>query len=170
MYTPVTGGGFNVPLFQLPQSYAGQSISVDIYDVGDVNSSSGTVTISILDNTLAVATSSSPPVTAWDLGTQRNPPSLSPPNGDSVPLTAPNQASVLVTASGGASTCPTRTATQRYDGCWLHFQIPISPSYNAATNNGYWYMNYLAGAGTTANDTITVAVGFAGDPVHLISG
>src|SRR5947208_9624165 len=47
LYTPISGGSFAMPVFSLTPDYAGRTISVDIFDPGDV-SSSGDVDMSVL--------------------------------------------------------------------------------------------------------------------------
>src|SRR5439155_1182103 len=51
------GGSFTMNLFQLTPDYAGLTVAIDIYDVGDISSSNGRVVINILDPSGAVATS-----------------------------------------------------------------------------------------------------------------
>src|SRR5207249_3553566 len=61
-YTPIatsSGGSFSVPLFQLPSSYAGYTIYVDIYDPGDI-SGGGNVDLNILTPSGTVAAPTSP--------------------------------------------------------------------------------------------------------------
>jgi hypothetical protein len=54
------------------------------------------------------------------------------------------------------------------DNRWIHVEIPIPANYNPAPGNDWWSMQYLTGAGTVAVDTVTVAVGLKGGPVHLL--
>ncbi|HXN58179.1 MAG TPA: hypothetical protein VN912_06305, partial [Candidatus Angelobacter sp.] len=51
------GGNFSMSLFQLTPDYAGLTVAIDIFDVGDISSSSGKVVINILDPSGAVASS-----------------------------------------------------------------------------------------------------------------
>jgi hypothetical protein len=60
----------------------------------------------------------------------------------------------------------TRTG-QSSDNLWVHLEIPIPSTYNPQPGQYWWSMQYITGAGTVAVDTVTVAVGLRGSPVHL---
>jgi hypothetical protein len=153
------GGSFTMKLFQLPPEYAGLTVSIDIWDVGDISSSSGQVIINILDPNGTLA-SSPQGVNIYDLGTQRS-----------------NLAAGTYTVWGSAATGNTvasfvaqDTSTgQTADNRWIHLELPIPSSYNPPPGNYWWSMQYQTGAGTVAVDTVTVSVGLKGGPVHLIS-
>ena len=54
LYSPIATAGGTIPLFNLPKEYAGQTINIDAYDVGDAP---GTVNLSLIDpKTNAIAT------------------------------------------------------------------------------------------------------------------
>jgi hypothetical protein len=160
LYTPITGGNFKLPLFQLPPYYAGKTITVDIFDPGDI-SGVGTVDIDIFDpvtNAAAVA----PPgqtIDIYDLGVQRS------------------NAGTLVSAPNNtvATFRPTYANGSRpYNGHWVHINLPIAANWNPGPdpNNWWWYMNYRTSLnpGAKATDTVTVAVGLKGNPAHLLQG
>jgi hypothetical protein len=152
------GGNFTMSLFQLTPDYAGLTVAIDIYDVGDISSSSGKVVINILDPSGAVA-SSAQGVNIYDLGVQR-----------SNLLTG--QYAVIASAQNGntkASFVATDTSngTTR-NGHWVHVELPVPSNYNPPPGQYWWSMQYVTGAGTIAVDTVTVAVGLKGGPVHLL--
>lgn len=161
IYTPISvgsGGSFAIKLFELPPDYAGLMVDVDIYDPGDISSTSGRVVLNILDPSGAVATSPQG-VNIYDLGVQRT-------NLQSGNYT------VIASAAGGnqsASFVATDTSngTTR-NGHWVHVELPIPSTYNPTPGNDWWSLQYVAGANTTATDTVTFAVGLKGGPVHLL--
>jgi hypothetical protein len=167
IYTPVTGGTFAVPLFNVPPDYAGKTISVAIYDPGDI-SSGGFVNLAILDPSGAVATATTPQTIAiYDLGVQRSNLASSTPCIAGNPTTNPP---CLVQSTGTASVAATVGGVTFYNGHWLDIELPIPPGYNPGSdpNSWWWSLRYTTPVGTTANDTVTVAVGFGGAPGHLI--
>ena len=174
VYTPVAvpaGGHFDVPMFKVPPDYAGQTITLDVYDPGDI-SGGGNVDLYVLDNSGNPVTVSSPTVIkVWDVG-----------------LTRTNAGpAVNCTGSGGATNPPTPCLVQTgqpqtgyvratsggttiYNGHWLRFEVPISNTYNpgANPNNWWWQVRYQISTGVTATDTVTLAVGLKGNPAHLL--
>ncbi|TMD68181.1 MAG: hypothetical protein E6I84_02335, partial [Chloroflexi bacterium] len=73
-YTPISvsgSGQFPIKLFELGPQYAGLTVAIDIYDPGDIASTSGRVVLNILDPTGATATSPLG-VNIYDLGVQRS--------------------------------------------------------------------------------------------------
>jgi len=160
-YTPISvsgSGQFPIKLFELGPQYAGLTVAIDIYDPGDIASTSGRVVLNILDPTGATATSPLG-VNIYDLGVQRS-------NLNT------GQYAVIASAQNGnqaASFVATDTSngTTR-NGHWVHIELPVPANYNPAPGNDWWSLQYVAGAGTTATDTVTVAVGLKGGPVHLL--
>ena len=159
IYTPISigsGGSFAIKLFQLRPEYAGLTVNIDIYDPGDISSSSGTVVLNILDPNGAIATSPQG-VNIYDLGVQRS-------------NLASGAYSVIASAQNGntqASFVATNSSTSR-NGHWVHVELPIPSNYNPAPGQDWWSLQYVTGANTTATDTVTVAVGLKGGPVHLL--
>jgi hypothetical protein len=161
IYTPISvggGGSFAIKLFRLGPEYAGLTVSIDIYDPGDISSSNGRVVLNIQDPSGATATSPQG-VNIYDLGIQRS--NLSS-----------GQYSVIASAQNGnlaASFVATDTANGiSRGGHWVHVELPVPSNYNPAPGNDWWSLQYVVGANTTATDTITVAVGLRGGPVHLL--
>ncbi|TMD03775.1 MAG: hypothetical protein E6J01_15330 [Chloroflexi bacterium] len=152
------GGSFTMNLFQLTPDYAGLTVTIDIWDVGDISSTSGFVRINILDPTGALA-GSPLGVNIYDLGVQRS-------------NLARGQYTVIASAQGGnqrASFVATDTSQGiSRNSHWVHIELPISPGYNPPPGQYWWSMQYVTGAGTVAIDTVTVAVGLKGGPVHLV--
>jgi hypothetical protein len=169
VYTPVNGATnpqFSIPLFSIdPTAYAGQTINVDLFDVGDVGGGAAYVGLQEPDGTWATANS------ITDLGASLR--GASPPSGGS-----------NVTAAwpgGGCSTACYQTAGSGggaiYNGQWIPLQIQIPPSFTApggvacttsGTSNCYWNLVYNVNASATAGDTFAVEVGFSGSPDHLL--
>ena len=169
VYTPVNGGTnpqFSIPLFSIdPTAYAGQTINVDLFDVGDVGVGAAYVGLRMPDGTWATANS------ITDIGASLG--GASPPGGGgNVSAAWPG---------GGCSTACYQTAGSGggaiYNGQWIQLQIQIPASFTgpggvACTTSGpsncYWNMVYDVNAGATAGDTFGVEVGFSGSPDHLL--
>jgi hypothetical protein len=156
-YTPIATQTFKMPLFQLPPYYAGKTVTVDIWDPGDI-SGAGNVYIDIIDPvTNAIATSATG-VKIYDLGVQRS------------------NAGTLISAPGNtqATVLATSNNTVYYNGHWLHFEIPVASTWNPGNNsaNWWWSLQYRTNLanGSVAIDTVTVAVGMKGNPAHLLQG
>ena len=169
VFTPVNGGTnpqFSIPLFSIdPTAYAGQTINVDLFDVGDVGGGAAYVGLQKPDGTWATANS------ITDLGASLG--GASPPSGGS-----------NVTAAwpgGGCATACYQTAAGGggaiYNGQWIRLQIQIPASFTGpggvactttGTSNCYWKMVYNVNASAVAGDTFSVEVGFSGSPDHLL--
>jgi hypothetical protein len=151
------GGSFSMDLFRLTPDYAGLTVSVDIWDVGDIASTSGFVRINILDPSGNNAFPGG--VNVYDLGPQRS-------------NLGRGTYTVLASAAGGntmATFVAQDTSTgQTADNKWIHVEIPVPANYNPAPGADWWKMQYVTGAGTVAVDTVTVAVGLKGGPLHLL--
>jgi len=160
LFTPFdagSGGQFATPIFLLTPDYAGLTVTIDIWDVGDITSTTGFVRINILDPTGAVATSPLG-INIYDLGQQRS-------------NLATRNYTVWASAPGNtvASFVALDTSRGIYaDNQWIHLEIPIPSTYNPPPGQ-YWSMQYVTGAGTVTYDTVTVAVSLKGGPVHLVS-
>jgi hypothetical protein len=158
IYTPVNlpaAGTFNVPLFQLPPDYAGKTVSVDIFDPGDM-SGSGTMTLGISDPSGVIANLSPGSANMYNLGNRR----ANYPGGATL---VSSSAIPRVVVNNGAGSAP-------FDNYWLHFDLPIPTSYNPGANpaNWWWGLQYGTSGSVTGNDTITVAVSLKGNPAHIV--
>ena len=160
LFTPIdaSSGSFSIYAFQIPPDYAGQTVTIDIYDTGDITA--GTLDLYLVDTNNNVARPTAPAtVSVHNLGSSR---STLPGPGNVVnpPLSDPTQAFAEPTTSG----------TKHFDGMWLHFEVPIPNNYNpgANPNNWWWKMKYLITPAGTANDTFAMAIGLKGDPAHLL--
>ena len=160
LFTPIdaSSGSFSIYAFQIPPDYAGQTVTIDIYDTGDITA--GTLDLYLVDTNNVVARPTAPAtVSVNNLGSSR---STLPGPGNVVnpPLTDPTQAFAE----------PTTNGTKHFDGMWLHFEVPIPNNYNpgANPNNWWWKMKYLITPAGTANDTFAMAIGLKGDPAHLL--
>lgn len=149
--TPISGGTFTMPLFQVPPDYAGETVTIDIFDPGDI-SGVGDVTMSIVDPSGVVATNPAG-IKIYDMGVDR-----STPPGTLI-STQPDltKASFVSTLAG----------TRCYNGHWIHIDLPIPASYSPGPS-WWWQLQYQTGVATTADDTVTIAVSLKGSPVHLL--
>jgi hypothetical protein len=151
------GGSFSMKLFELTPDYAGLTVSVDLWDPGDIASTSGFVRININDpNGNNVFPGG---VNVYDLGVQRS-------------NLGTGAYTVWASAAGGntlASVVAQDTSTGRSaNSQWIHVEIPVPGNYNPAPGADWWSMQYVTGSGTVAVDTVTVAVGLKGGPLHLL--
>jgi len=151
------GGSFSMQLFRLTPDYAGLTVSVDLWDPGDISSTTGFVRININDPSGSNVFPGG--VNVYNLGVQRS--NLGRGNY-----------SVISSAAGG-NTLATFVATDTSRGIsansqWIHVEIPVPGNYNPAPGNDWWSMQYVTGANTVAVDTVTVAVGLKGGPLHLL--
>ncbi len=175
LYTPVTGASFSIPIFALPASYAGQTIVIEIYDVGDVGGGNAS-NISIIDPSGAIATApAGKKVPIFDLGRQRS-------------NSTPSTSTACNYVSGGSSgeyvnnaPCTVSNGTQAtfqsydgsgnnwYNGHWIHLEIPISSTYNPPVGSQYWNLRYDASGSLTATDTFDIHVALKGAPARLLT-
>lgn len=169
IYTPVSGTSFTIPLFQMPPSYAGQTVDVDIYDPGDLNGNGGTASMNIIDaSTGSPATGSG--IKIYDLGGSRADPPASPA-GCSMgsPVTNPP----CLVSSGGPATFPLLNSSGQayFNGHWVRVEIPIAATYNptGSPSSWFWQLRYNTTASVQAVDTVTVTVSLRGAPAHLLS-
>ena len=152
-----SGGSFTMDLFKLTRDYAGLTVTIDLWDVGDISSSNGSVAINILNPSGAVA-SSPLGINIYDLGTQRS--NLATRQYTVWASAATNRLASFVAYNPNTG--------QSSDNQWIHLEIPVPSSYNPPPGQEWWRLQYVTGAGTVADDTVTVAVGLKGGPVHLI--
>jgi hypothetical protein len=166
LYTPVSGGTFSVPVLAVPPDYAGQTITLDIFDPGDL--SIGSLTLSILTPTGSIATATAPlQVKIYDLGTQRSNLETNTPCALADPISNPP---CLAASGPNATILSTSSGTKYFNGHWLHFLLPIPASYSpgADPNNWWWKLQYTTAAGTNTSDAFSIAVGFKGNPAHIL--
>jgi Flp pilus assembly protein TadG len=189
IYTPLSSGTGRVPLFQLPKEYAGSTIDVDVFDVGD---SAGTVNLSILDpnNALAIAqTTDLSTLNEWNEGISRFNADQTcasgcvQHSGNQTPAPKPlgpiaHTQSYQATYEASNPGYCNNGCGQEYQGSWIRIEIPIPPECGGGQNppacyrppaspNDYWQLQYVNSGG--ANDTFTFAVSAKGGPVHLVS-
>jgi hypothetical protein len=161
IYTPIAlpgPGGFQLPLFQLPPDYAGKTIKVDIFDMGDM-SGTGSIYVGFIDprtNALLDLTGTGTTATVWNLGTQLSNVGTS----NATVVSQPTVVEQLVTSG----------SSYYADNKWYEFDIPIPGNYNPGPNpaNWWWKLQYRTTANVTATDTITVLLGLKGNPAHLL--
>ena len=155
VFTPVNGATatqFSIPLFSVdPTAYSGQTINVDLFDVGDVGGGAAYVGLQAPDGTWTTVNS------ITDLGASLG--GASPPGGGgNVPVAWP---------SGGCSTACYQTAGggggSIYNGQWIQLQVTVS-----SAASGYYNLVYDVNPAAVAGDTFAVEVGFSGSPDHLL--
>jgi hypothetical protein len=179
IYTPIDGAratSFDVPLFYLPQEYAGKTITVSAFDPGDVGG--GNAYIGILQPaytptsgpaspkeyaTLATNSNGTPAVN--DIGTSLG-------SGSSTPITVndgTNPNGYPYTASSAIVETADGSGTAIYNGHWVQFTIVVPPFYNpgAPGPNTYWNLYYQVAGAAYAGDTLAFEVQYLGSPVHL---
>jgi len=162
MYTPINSGGspaqFSVPLFKLDPAYAGQTITFDVFDPGDVSGGNAFMGIQ-LPNSTSFATASSMTLLGSSLGAGGT--------GSVGYATSP-------TGCDGSTNACFQTANSGgviYNGQWIQVKIKVPSTFDSSstgTTKGYFDMVYSVGAGVTAGDTIGFQVGFNGSPDHLL--
>ncbi len=174
VYTPVSvaaGGHFDIPMFKVPPDYAGQTITMDIYDPGDI-SGGGSVDLFVLDNSGNVVTVAAPRViNVWDVGLTRTNTGPAVPCTGTGGLTNPPAPCLAQTGSPQTATVrATTTGTTNFNGHWIRFEVPIPATYAPGLdpNNWWWGLRYQITTGVTATDTLTFAVGLKGNPAHLL--
>jgi Flp pilus assembly protein TadG len=176
VFTPIqasagAGASFQIPLLSVPPEYAGQVISVYIYDPGDVGG--GAASMSIIQPAYTVGPTTVPAQVATTAassagldGIDNLGPGISGPRTP-VPVAPaasapPNQAYFQTAGSSGSSL---------FNGQWLRVRIQVPANYNpAASADGstyFWNLAYTVAAGASAGDTVTIKAGYDGSPVHL---
>jgi Flp pilus assembly protein TadG len=175
VFTPLqasatAGATFQIPLFSVPPEYAGQVVTVYIYDPGDVGG--GAAYLSIIEPSYTSGTTTVPaqvattaaPSAALDgidnlgpgISGPRSPVAVTPASG--IPA---NQAYFQTGGSGSSL----------FNGQWLRVRIQVPADYNpplaADGSTYYWNLDYTVSAGASAGDTVTIKAGYDGTPVHL---
>ena len=181
VYTPLDAGTGVVPMFELPKDYAGATIDVDVFDVGD---SGGNVNLSILDPSQGLAIAQTSPLSNLNIynmginrfnadqtcasgcvahtGNQAPIPKAMGPIAHSQAYQATYEAANSGYTDANGATGP------EYQGSWIRIEIPIPANYNPpAYPNDFWKLQYVNTGG--ASDTFTFAVQAKGGPVHIIS-
>jgi hypothetical protein len=159
LYTPINASSatqFTIPLFNVDPSYAGQTINVDLFDIGDVGGGAAYVAIQApgqAAGSFATVASGSSMTDLGDSQTSGGNSTVSAGWSSAEPATC---ACFQTAASGGG--------TAIYNGQWV--QIPIVVP--AGLPAGYWNLVYSVTPGTVAGDTFGVQVGFNGTPDHLL--
>jgi hypothetical protein len=171
VYTPLASGTGVVPLFELTQDYAGATIDVDVFDLGD---SGGTVDLAILDPSGVVA-SSGPGTTLAVVndGINRQGPAVSH-QGNQYPIPKPpgpvTKLDFAPDQAGYQAADPNYQNSgsgPEYQGSWIRLSIPIPSNYNPpAYPNDFWSLRYTNTGG--ASDTFAFTVSARGGPVHLL--
>jgi hypothetical protein len=160
LYTPIASGSFPLPMFQLSPEYAGKTVSIDLFDLGDITGI-GDVYLDVIDPTIPPSggtANSAQGVKIYDSGIQRG-------SGGTLISAAGNTLASYVATSGG---------TVLYNGHWVRIDLPIASTYNPGPNpaNWWWSLRYRTSLppGTVASDAFTVVVGLKGNPAHLVQG
>jgi hypothetical protein len=146
------GGVQQFYLAQIGKSYAGKTIEVDLFDIGDVNLTSSSQT--------AVLTIQTP-----NGGTYNNVSSFN--------FTADALCASACSGTGVSqittSTYSSGSTVRRYNDSWIAILIALPTNYGTSlANNGWWKISYTIPSGVQAHDTTTWKVSVRGNPVHLI--
>ncbi|MHB8509843.1 MAG: pilus assembly protein TadG-related protein [Candidatus Dormibacteria bacterium] len=174
VYTPLNAGTGQVPLFELTKDYAGATIDVDIFDVGD---STGNVDLAILQpNTPpavpTVFSQGSGQLPILNDGIHRLGPFVQhrPPQNPAVIQgggQVTNQGPSFQSYEAGYRAASSSYGPW-YQGTWIRISIPVPASYNPpAYPNDFWMLQYTNTGG--ANDTFTYTVSARGGPVRLLT-
>ncbi len=180
IYTPIDGpsnpAGFDIALMQVPPEYAGKSVTLSIFDPGDVsNCQPGPFnTIKILRpdkvaGTLIQPSTAPSAAASWvlDVGPDlsayfANPASIATVQAK-LPAGFTSDQAVFGTLNSGGGNL--------YNGHWLTMQVQVPTNYTSIINvadptTWYWSMQYTTNC--IGSDTITVDLSYGGSPVHLI--
>lgn len=135
-------------LAQIDASYAGKTLQVNIFDIGD-NQSNATLKIKSPDGG-----------SQHYVGFTYTSASLEGTAGLSGTVTAAQASSGLAVTNN----CP--SCTVPYDNALLTLSIPLSSSYGSTSlwQGGWWQFEYNVGS---SGDLVTWAVDVSGNPVHL---
>jgi hypothetical protein len=190
IYTPVQGStcqNFEIPIFYLDPAYAGQNITVDLFDIGDVGGAAAFV--GFVPPNANGGTCTTVPTGAWaqmppgtsieDLGTSIVGAGANESNADG-DTTAGNPdtgslASPLDNVIQTAAKIGNNEASL-WNGQWLQFTIAVPPGYSlpsgcaTTTDNTdcYWNLAYSVASNATAGDTFSIFAGFSGTPDRLL--
>ena len=143
----ITGGSSTFYLAQIANTYAGKTLQINLFDVGDAGSSTYLK------------------IKSPDGGTQ----SYVGFTYTSTTLegTAGPSGSVTAGSSGLQTTNCSSSCSKPFNDLMLTISIPLSSSYGSGAlwQNGWWQIEYDV---SSANDTTTWAVNVVGNPVHLV--
>lgn len=137
-------------LSQISAAYAGKTIRISLWDPGDTNGLTATLSFRMPTSTGYV----SAPFT----------------------YTATRVASggSSCNGSGSGTAVTTYSGGSRFNGCWIVFNVPIPAAYTAPTppgepGPGWWKIRYTMGSGpNSASDLTTWKTQILGNPVHLV--
>ena len=157
IYTPINSGSsrlqFSIPLFKLDAAYGGRTVTVDVFDPGDVGGGAAYLGIQLPASSNYATASSMVNV------------------GNSLGSGGTNTVASLGTWPGTSTSCSAcfQTAGNSggaiYNGQWIQMQISVPSSFNSGS---YWNLVYSVAAGVTAGDTLAVQAGYSGSPDHLL--
>ncbi|MBJ7610664.1 MAG: hypothetical protein JF887_14750 [Candidatus Dormibacteraeota bacterium] len=168
LYTPVKTGQFTMPLVSIPPDYQGRTFSLYVFDPGDVTcNATGCSNVITLMQPTANGTSSKPAITTD--GIFESPTSSQFGGGPYINKVAGPGPAAIQTQSQNPNSNPTNL----FNGRWLKFDISVPGDYattqiSSLPSSWYWSLQY--NTSQPAGDTITANLGFAGAPVHIISG
>ena len=143
----ITGGSSTFYLAQIAKTYAGKTLQVNLFDVGDA------------------AASTYLKIKSPDGGTQNYVGFTY--TSASLEGTAGPSGSVTAGSSGLQTTNCSSSCSKPFNDMMLTISIPLSSTYGSSAlwQNGWWQIEYDV---SSANDTTTWAVDVVGNPVHLV--
>lgn len=184
VYTPVQGGqcqDFQIPIFYLDPAYAGQTITIDLFDPGDVGGGAaflGFAPPNSSGGSCSTPTSFASMPTGYsiqDLG-----PSLGSDSYGNEGNASSSGAAGNPDAGGKTTDAVIQTAGSTggtlWNGQWLQFEISVPSNYtlpsgcasNPDNTACYWNLFYAVAKTATAGDTFSIYAGFNGTPDRLL--
>ena len=146
----IASGSSNLYLAQIPATYAGKTLQINLFDVGDTSANTYLKILSPeggSQNAVAFTYSAS-----------------------TLEGTVKSSGSVPASGSGLETTSCSGSCTKYFNDLMLTMTVPLDTTYGSSGtgglwNNGWWQVQYNV---ASANDTTTWAVDVVGNPVHLI--
>jgi hypothetical protein len=167
LYTPLKSGAFSMPLVSIPPEYAGRNFYLYIYDPGDVACCSNILSVTQpVNNGTGVQVAATTTDGIWK-----------GQHGEVAPQASWTQ---QVPAGNAAIQTLNGSGSNIYNGFWIRFDISVPADYASGSSGNppdinpadpstwFWNLNYQTQA--VSSDTITANLGFAGAPVHIVSG
>ena len=167
----ISQGASLIPLGYVPVDYAGKTLRVRLYDVGDVSGGSVQCPGGGI-NCVEVLTPAGD-LSHVDGATNGGYASSLPYSYNAGPdNVATGYKSVPTTSVGsGSNVPPIDVSGAKYNGSWLNISVKIPPrsAYSPMVSafGGYWKVLYRVGG--NADDGTTWEISVAGSPVHLVS-
>jgi hypothetical protein len=174
LYSHAAGNQPNFYLARVPAWAAGQTLTVEFFDIGDVNYGSGDLNLKMLS---ADAThGGGAPIGEFQNCTSSDPTSRAYLSGQPAPWKPGAQDTdwgpLASTGNGGCDVFVTSSTQPKWNGSWVVFHIPIPDDYTCdeVDFTKCWVKLQFTLSDPTANylDTTTWFATLSGNPVRLI--